>query len=196
MAFLSLGIALHGISYLAGAQAPPVVEDNGMGMRMLMVHAGAAGIALLIGPLQFLEPIRRRARVVHRWIGRTYLAACMVGGIAGGLLAPFSAAGPIAASGFLALAVLWLWVIAFGWRAAAVKRNFDEHKDWMVRSFALTFGAVTLRLYLIPSQIAGMDFVTAYQWIAWLSWVPNIAIAEWWIVSRRRTRLVQQGTAR
>jgi hypothetical protein len=66
----------------------------------------------------------------------------------------------------------------------------------MVRSFALTFGAVTLRLYLIPSQIAGMDFVTAYQWIAWLSWVPNIAIAEWWIVSRRRTRLVQQGTAR
>jgi hypothetical protein len=196
MAFLSLGIAAYGISYLAGAQAPPVVEDNGMGMRVLMIHAGASGIALLLGPLQFLEPIRRRARGVHRWIGRTYIVACMVGGISGGLLAPFTAAGPIAASGFLMLALLWLWVNALGWRAAALKRNYDEHKNWMVRSFALTFAAVTLRLYLIPSQIAGMDFVSAYQWIAWLAWVPNIAIAEWWIASRRRARLVQQGTAR
>jgi uncharacterized membrane protein len=196
MAFLSLGIAAYGISYLAGTQAPPVVEDNGMGMRVLMIHASAAGIALLLGPLQFLEPIRRRARVLHHWIGRTYIAACMIGGISGGLLAPFTAAGPIAASGFLMLALLWLWVNALGWRAAAVKRNYDEHKNWMVRSFALTFAAVTLRLYLIPPQIAGIDFVTAYQWIAWLAWVPNIAIAEWWIASRRRARLVQQGTAR
>ncbi len=194
LTFLSLGIAAHGISYLAGAQAPPVVEDNGMGMRMLMIHAGASGIALLLGPLQFLEPIRRRARAAHRWIGRTYITACMVGGISGGLLAPFTAAGPIAASGFLMLALLWLWVNALGWRAAAVKRNYDEHKNWMVRSFALTFAAVTLRLYLIPPQIAGIDFVSAYQWIAWLAWVPNIAIAEWWIASRRK-RLVQQGTA-
>jgi hypothetical protein len=193
MAFLSLGIAAHGISYLAGAPAPPVVEDNGMGMRMLMVHAGASGVALLIGPLQFLEPIRRRARLVHRWIGRTYIGACMIGGVSGGLLAPFTAAGPIAASGFLTLALLWLWVNAFGWRAAAVKRNYDEHKNWMVRSFALTFAAVTLRLYLIPPAIAGVDFVASYQWIAWLCWVPNIAIAEWWIASR--PRLAPQGTA-
>ncbi|QGZ94663.1 DUF2306 domain-containing protein [Terricaulis silvestris] len=190
MAFLSLGIAAYGISYLAGTQAPPVVEDNGMGMRVLMIHASASGIALLLGPLQFLELIRRRARVLHHWIGRTYILACLVGGISGGLLAPFTAAGPIAASGFLMLALLWLWVNAFGWRAAAVKRDYDEHKNWMVRSFALTFAAVTLRLYLIPPQIAGIDFVTAYQWIAWLAWVPNIAIAEWWIASRR-TRLVQ-----
>jgi hypothetical protein len=196
MAFLSLGIAAYGISYLAGTHAPPVVEDNGMGMRVLMIHASASGIALLIGPLQFLEPLRRRARTAHHLIGRTYLIACMVGGISGGLLAPFTAAGPIAASGFLVLALLWLWVNALGWRAAAVKRDYDEHKNWMVRSFALTFAAVTLRLYLIPPQIAGIDFVAAYQWIAWLAWVPNIAIAEWWIASRRRARLVQQGTAR
>jgi hypothetical protein len=56
----------------------------------------------------------------------------------------------------------------------------------MIRSFALTFAAVTLRLYLIPPAIAGVDFVTAYQWIAWLCWVPNLAIAEAWIASRRR----------
>jgi uncharacterized membrane protein len=189
MTLLSVYVAVHGLSYLLGARAPPVVEDNGMGMTMLVVHASSAGVALLIGPLQFLTFIRNRARAVHRWIGRVYLAACLVAGVSGGLLAPFTAAGPIAAWGFLLLALVWLWVNAFGWRAAAIKRNFDEHKNWMIRSYALTFAAVTLRLYLPASMIAGLDFVSAYQWIAWLAWVPNLAIAEAWIASRRRVRL-------
>jgi uncharacterized membrane protein len=186
MTLLSLYVAIHGLSYLFGAQAPPVVEDNGMGMTVLMVHASAAGAALLLGPFQFLEFIRKRARALHRWIGRTYLLACLVGGVAGGLLAPFTAAGPIAASGFLLLALVSLWVNTLGWRAAAVKRNFDEHKNWMIRSFSLILGAVTLRLYLPAAMMAGADFVSAYQWIAWLCWVPNLAIAEAWIASRRR----------
>jgi hypothetical protein len=188
MTLLSVYVAIHGISYLLGAQAPPVVEDNEMGMTVLIVHAAGAGVALLIGPLQFVQFIRRKARVLHRWIGRTYLLACLFGGVAGGLLAPFTAAGPIAASGFLLLALAWLWVNALGWRAAAIKRNYDEHKNWMIRSFALTLAAVTLRLYLPAAMVAGFDFVPAYQWIAWLAWVPNLAIAEAWIASRRRAR--------
>lgn len=191
MTLLSIYVAVHGLSYLVGAQAPPVVEDNGMGMTMLIVHAGAAGVALLVGPLQFLAVVRKRARALHRWIGGVYVVACLVGGVAGGLLAPFTAAGPIAASGFLLLALAWLWATALGWRAAAIKRNYAEHKNWMIRSFALTLAAVTLRLYLIPAAIAGIDFVTAYQWIAWIAWIPNLAIAEAWIASRRRAREAQ-----
>jgi hypothetical protein len=186
---LSLAIGVYGLLYLFGAKAPPVVEDNGMGMTMLAVHASAAGIALLIGPLQFIETIRRRARRFHHWIGRIYLLACLIGGVAGGLLAPFTAAGPIAASGFFALAVIWLWVNALGFRASAVKRDYDAHKRWMVRSFALTFAAVTLRLYLIPPMVAGIDFVTSYQWIAWLCWVPNLLVAELWLAARRPARV-------
>lgn len=194
MAFMSLAIGAYGLLYLFGAKAPPVVEDNGMGMTLLSVHASAAGIALLIGPLQFVETIRRRAPRVHRWIGRTYVLACLVAGAAGLVLAPFTAAGPIAASGFFTLAVLWLSFNAIGWRAAALQRDFDAHKRWMVRSFALTFAAVTLRLYLIPPAIAGIDFVTSYQWIAWLCWVPNLLIAELWIAARRMPRVAQQGS--
>jgi hypothetical protein len=51
----------------------------------------------------------------------------------------------------------------------------------MIRSFALTFAAVTLRLYLPASQIAGMPFPAAYSAIAWLCWVPNLLVAEWFI---------------
>jgi hypothetical protein len=189
MVLLSLAIGVYGLLYLFGAQAPPVVEDNGMGMTMLAAHASAAGIALLIGPLQFIETIRRRAPRVHRWIGRTYIVACLFAGIVGALLAPFTAAGPIAASGFFALAVTWLWVNALGWRAAALQRDYAAHKRWMVRSFALTFAAVTLRLYLVPVEVGGLDFVTYYQWIAWLCWIPNLLIAEFWLAARRPARI-------
>jgi hypothetical protein len=56
----------------------------------------------------------------------------------------------------------------------------------MIRSYALTLAAVTLRLWLPLSQVAGIDFMTAYVAIAWLCWVPNLLVAEWFL--RRRPR--------
>ena len=56
----------------------------------------------------------------------------------------------------------------------------------MIRSFALTFAAVTLRIWLGISQASGMDFDVAYPVIAWVAWVPNLLVAEWWIRRGRR----------
>lgn len=53
----------------------------------------------------------------------------------------------------------------------------------MVRSYALTLPAVTLRIYLPVSLIAGVHFMVAYPAIAWLCWVPNAIAAEWLIRS-------------
>lgn len=49
----------------------------------------------------------------------------------------------------------------------------------MVRNFALTFAAVTLRLWLPASVVSGVPFELAYAIVAWLCWVPNLAVAEW-----------------
>lgn len=57
----------------------------------------------------------------------------------------------------------------------------------MIRSYALTLAAVTLRIYLPLSQLAGVPFGDAYQVISWLCWVPNLVVAEW-VVLRRRNR--------
>jgi hypothetical protein len=48
----------------------------------------------------------------------------------------------------------------------------------MIRSFALTFAAVTLRLYIPASEALGLAFEPAYLAIAFLCWVPNLAAAE------------------
>lgn len=186
-ALLSFMIAAHGLSYLFGAEAPPPVDNNSAGMSVLMTHAGFAGAALLLGPLQFIDTIRRHAPTAHRWIGRIYVACCVAGGIVGAVLALGASSGAIAVSGFFFLAVAWLVTTAMGWRAAALKRDFAAHKNWMIRSFALTFAAVTLRLYLLPAMI--MDMADAYQYIAWLCWVPNLLIVETWIAMRARRAL-------
>ena len=53
----------------------------------------------------------------------------------------------------------------------------------MVRSYALTLAAVTLRIYLPASQVAGVSFTIAYPVIAWLCWVPNLLLAQWFLRS-------------
>ena len=176
-AFLSVGVAGYAYwSVSAGGPPAPEVRANLFANPWLIVHMALGGTALLVGPLQLLPALRRR-RAVHRWLGRIYLVGCLVGGIAGLTMAFGTTAGPMAAMGFGSLAVVWLTTYVQGWRMARAKR-FDVHRAWMLRSFALTFGAVMLRVYLPLSQIMGIAFADAYTMIAWLAWVPNLMIVE------------------
>jgi len=59
----------------------------------------------------------------------------------------------------------------------------------MVRSFALTFAAVTLRLLLVGFMIAGFEYGPATVYIAWLCWIPNLIFAQWWI-SRTKNKAI------
>ena len=156
---------------------PPNVGQNLMVKPWIIVHAGAASTALLLGPFQFIARLRAKRPRLHRWMGRTYVIACLAGGASGLLLAAGSSAGPIAQAGFGLLAVCWMIANVQAWRLALAGR-YAEHRRWMVRSFAMTFGAVTLRLYLPIAPIMGYDFMTAYVAISWLAWVPNLMVAE------------------
>lgn len=178
-AFLSLGIALYGYRYLVPpmAVAPPDVAKNLMIRPWLTIHAGFAATALLIGPFQFVRGVRTARPHLHRWMGRIYVAACLIGGSAGLVLAYGTDAGPIAQAGFGLLAICWITCAAQAWRLALAGR-FVEHRRWMTRSFALTFAAVTLRLYLPVAPILGYPFLDGYRAISWLCWVPNLIVAE------------------
>jgi uncharacterized membrane protein len=153
----------------------------------LQLHIAASAFAMILGAFQFLKVLRQKAPAVHRWMGRVYIAACLVGGAAGGAIALSSTAGVIAGSGFFLLAIFWLFTTIMAW-VSALRRDFVVHERWMIRSFALTLAAVTLRLYLPVSVILGLEFVTAYTVIAWICWVPNLIIAEIWVATRKRPR--------
>ena len=126
---------------------PPVIVNNLFINPWLMVHVAGAATALLIGPVQFSSSLRARFSTIHRWIGRTYVVSCLIGGAADFVLALGASTGPISTIGFGGLAILWIVTTSFAWRRATQGR-FIEHRAWMIRSFALTLAAVTLRLYL------------------------------------------------
>ena len=147
-------------------------------------HIIFAIVALAMMPLQFSARLRAARPRLHRWVGRTYVAGCLIGGLCGFVLALGTKAGLTAASGFAVLAVVWIWCTLQGLFAARA-RQFADHRRWMIRSAALTFGAVTLRIYLMGGLAAGLDFASFYPLLGWLSWVPNLIIAEWVLLERR-----------
>jgi uncharacterized membrane protein len=173
--------------YLFGVgEAPPVIATNPFKDPWLVLHAGFAALALLVGPFQWLPRLRARVPKLHRWMGRVYVLACGLGGVAGLILAAGASTGPISQLGFGLLALLWLGSTLMAWRMA-VQRRFAEHRAWMVRSFALTLSAVTLRLYLAVLLALPMSqFVDGYRLISFLCWVPNLLLAELFLRRSRR----------
>jgi uncharacterized membrane protein len=178
IAVAGYAIGVYGALPLGAAVHPdmrPGFEAHG---AAIYVHVFAAAFALVLGPAQFSARLRAARPALHRWSGRFYLAAgVLVGGLAGLLVAFQAYAGLVARSGFAVLALAWLYT---GWRAyrAARARDFASHRRWMVRNFALTFAAVTLRIWVPASFVAGIPFALACASIAWLCWLPNLLIAE------------------
>jgi uncharacterized membrane protein len=175
---LAILVALISYRYVFGL--PPVpngIANNRYRTAWLVTHAGFAATALLVGVVQFSSGIRQRWPVVHRSVGRIYVVSCLVGATAGFVLALGTAAGPIAAAGFGSLAILWMLTTGMGWQRART-RQFIAHRRWIIRSWALTLSAVTLRLYLPLFEVAGFPELPAYRAISFLAWVPNLIVAE------------------
>jgi uncharacterized membrane protein len=177
-ALLSALVALFSYRYLPriGPLSPDILR-NLFARPWLDVHVAGAATALLIGPTQFLPWIRKRLPALHRVLGRVYVIGCLAGGVGGLVMAFGTTAGPIAGAGFGSLAVIWIWTNLQGWRLA-VARRLDAHRAWMLRSFALTFAAVTLRLYLSLLPMVGLTGLDAYRLTSFLCWIPNLILIE------------------
>jgi uncharacterized membrane protein len=155
----------------------------------LLMHIAGAMLAVIIGPFQFLPRSRsRRLLNVHRWLGRTYLIAVLVGGLGGLYMAPLSYGGLPTHLGFASLGILWLFS---GWKAYRHIRHkeIEPHREWMMRNYALTFAGVMLRLWMPLLTTIGFEFLPSYLVVAWLCWVPNLLMAEWMIRRRRAGRV-------
>lgn len=184
------------LSELAGRQVglAPVYAARPWPIQIAFwVHIVSAGLALAVGPLQFSRRLRAANRLAHRWIGRSYVLASLVGAGSGLVMSMASSVGLLGFFGFGSLSVVWGWATWRGFRAAAYERDFRAHQAWMIRSFALTYGAVTLRLWFALLVLAQLPFTTdleavlanAYAPLAFVAWLPNLVVAELMIRRRR-----------
>ena len=147
-------------------------------------HLAAGAIALAIGPFQLSSRLRTRNLQLHRWMGRIYIISVIVGGFSAIVLATASMGGVPAHVGFGLLGVLWVLTAIVAYQRIKVY-DIADHRRWMIRSYSLAFAAVTLRIYLaVGLWMMRMPLDQVYPTISWLCWVPNLIVAEWWVLRK------------
>ncbi len=145
----------------------------------LLLHILPAGIALVVGPLQFIHAIRRRWPATHRALGWIYFAC-------GAMSFPASARLALASDCRMCVVPFVLWTTVFFVATAlavvtAVRKNFEAHRQFMIRSYVLLNGFVLVRLdnhfpFPLP-EVAASDRPAILMWAVWV--VPLILTELW-----------------
>ena len=122
-------------------------------------------------------------RKLHRILGWVYAVTFSTTAITGAILGAHDVSGKIAkynfgAMGFFSILPTWIGVYK------AYLREFECHREWMLRSYAVCFSvAVLLRfsfLWLIPllSEKIPEDIIDPYMICVFLSWSLPVVLVD------------------
>lgn len=148
-------------------------------VRWLLPHIVCGMTAAILGPLQFWPKIRRDYLPFHRIAGRLYVIAVLGGAIASlGLSLRMEASNAAYAGGLIGLAVAWL--VTTGMAFVAIRRkNLIQHKQWMIRSYVVTFAFVSFRL--VDNLLSNRNILPEHEFysvLAWACWALPLLVTE------------------
>lgn len=181
-AYLLVRISLQYIPYdtdVAFLRIKQDVIDIPFYKIAFFTHVYTAILVLPAGFTQFSLYIRRKLPALHRYSGWLYAAVViLLAGPSGLYMGVYANGGLVSQISFVILAVLWITFTLIA-VIKAVQGDYKSHREFLIRSFALTISAITLRawkyLLVFLFEPRPMD---VYQIVAWLGWIPNIIIAE------------------
>jgi uncharacterized membrane protein len=144
----------------------------------VLLHITSGMTALLIGPWQFSRRFRQRYLQFHRVSGRVYLIAIVLGATASFRLASATPGSRAWSFGLMMLGVAWL--ITSGMAFYAIRRrHILIHKQWMVRSYVVTFAFVTFRLFNdYPPMSTWLPDADRANVTIWACWAIPLLITE------------------
>ena len=150
------------------------------------IHVYSSIFLLIAGFTQFWKQIRIKYPVIHRNIGKAYVFIILLVSSPSGLVMAYHANGGTGAKiSFSILAILWFifTYLAFQY---AIKRKWKLHQQFMMRSFALTLSAISLRLFkwIIVSTLA-LPPMDTYRIVAWSGWTVNLVVIESYLLLKR-----------
>jgi uncharacterized membrane protein len=148
----------------------------------LIPHLAGGAIAITAGLVQIWLGLTNRVSQLHRMLGKVYAVGVLIGSLSGFYLAltipghlPYSA-------GLFMLCVAWVLTTSMALYAIRTRR-IEQHREWMLRSFTVTFAVVTYRLvsswlrqwiHVADDPVAD-DIDTL---MAWACWAVPLLIAE------------------
>jgi hypothetical protein len=131
----------------------------------ISIHALGGAVALVLGALQFSTRLRQQRPVLHRILGRCYIGGVMVAAPMAVYLS-FTHGLPIMSRETAVQASLWAITTLMALRAVR-NCNFEVHKQWMMRSYAITLIFVISRIVLAVPRVAPTSDIGAER-LNWL----------------------------
>lgn len=158
----------------------------------LLPHAVAGSLMLLMAPLQFSERLRRRFTKLHRLGGRLYVLSAFIVGPTGAYIQYFQERlGAPRSFTVLAVvdAVLLMGTTLFAF-IFAYRRKISQHRQWMMRSYALALVFVEVRFILGVTgwEQLGVEIVQAVIWTCLALAIPLADLASHWMEIRPALR--------
>ena len=175
-AVLSLA-ALMALTFVGVAAVPYLVQMDEAQFRQywpmrgwLLLHIAMGIVALLAGPVQIWLGLKDLYPKVHKNLGFVYMAAVTLGAAAGYYLSFNTSGGWVFGAGLAGLATAWL--LTTGLAFMAITRHLiEQHKEWMIRSYVVTFGFVSFRVLFSALESAGVgtlpEQLGASAWFCW-----------------------------
>ena len=139
-----------------------------------MLHISGGVVAILTGPVQLWLGLGDRGMTWHRRMGIAYMAAVGVGAIGAYYMAFNTDSGWLFGASLATLATAWTTTTAMAY--LAIKKSLvEQHKEWMIRSYVLTFAFVLFRIVQPMLQNVGTitEQLAAAGWLCWT--IPLLA---------------------
>jgi hypothetical protein len=183
IALLSLAASMA-LVFFAAAALPYLVSPTHNADRYaavhgaLLVHIAGGSVALFAGPIQLWLGIADRRMALHRKLGILYMAAVVVSAAAAYWLAFHPSLGFAFGAGLAGLATAWLATIALAF--LAIRRSLiEQHKEWMIRSYVVTFSFVNFRWGFALLQVLGIGTLAEDGAVmAWACWSVPLLVTE------------------
>lgn len=143
------------------------------------IHVYASLWVLFAGFTQFSKQLQRKNPGLHRSMGYIYVVdVLLITGPAGLIMGFYANGGTLSRIAFVLLAVLWIFFTAMA-LIKAKQKDFKAHRNYMIRSYALTLSALTLRAWKYGiTNTMSVPPMDVYRIVAWLGWVGNLIFAE------------------
>ena len=153
------------------------------------IHVFSSMFALMAGFSQFSKKLLHTKPILHRRLGYAYVINIMcITGPAGLVMSFYANGGLLSRIAFVMLSVLWMFFTATA-VYKAIKKDFAAHRAFMIRSYALTLSALSLRMWkVLFAEFTNIGPMDRYRIIAWLGWGLNLLIAEYIIIQQVRNR--------
>lgn len=158
IAFIGFILAFYGVRTATGNFASwndkPLIDGyiqgDRLGNSVFAAHVLLASVVTLCGLMQLVPALRRKWPRLHRWSGRTFMVIALFMALSGVWLAVVRGTylSVISAAAILINAVLILVFVGLAWRHA-VKRRFEQHRRWAMRTFMVVSGVWFLRIGLM-----------------------------------------------